>query len=87
MKADQSPLFRKTISPWYDTEASCVVVLIMMVMVLLFSLSGIGVVHSYPEYRSHLWVPLGLIGMSLFVILSTAIRLVRRKFSQRGDRL
>jgi len=87
MKADRSPLFRKTISPWYDTEASCVVVIILMVMIFLFSLCGIWVTRSDPEYHSHIWVPLGLILMSLYVILSTSIRLVRRKFSQRGDRL
>ena len=24
MRIDQNPLFRKTISPWYDSEAICV---------------------------------------------------------------
>jgi len=87
MKDDRSPLFRKTISPWYDTEASCIAVIILMVVVLLFSLCGIWVARSDPEYGSHLWLPLGLTVMCLYVIVSTTVRLIRRKFSHRGDRL
>jgi len=86
MKFDRSPLFRKTISPWYDSEAICALIITLMVMILMFSICGLWVVRSQPEYHSHLWVPLSLVIMCLYVILSISIRLMRR-FPRREDKL
>ena len=84
MRSDRSPLFRKTISPWYDSEALCFVAIVLMVMVLLFSACGLWVARENSEYYLHLWVPASLLLMCFYVILSISIRLVRR-FSRQGD--
>ena len=84
MRSDRNPLFRKTISPWYDSEMFCVVVIVLMVMVLLFSACGFWIARDNSDYNSHLWVPLSLLLMCLYVILSISIRLVRR-FPRQGD--
>jgi hypothetical protein len=84
MRPDRSPIFRKTISPWYDSEMFCAVVIGLMVMVLLFSACGLWIARDNTEYDSHLWVPASLLLMCLYVILSISIRLVRR-FPRRND--
>ena len=84
MRSNRSPLFRKTISPWYDSETLCVVIIVLMVLVLLFSACGLWIVRNNAEYRSHLWVPASLLLMCVYVILSISIRLSRR-FPRRGD--
>ena len=84
MRFDRSPLFRKTISPWYDTEMLCAVVLVLMVAVMVFSACGLWVAQNEPEYHAHGWVPASLLLMSLYVILSVSIRIGRR-FPRRGD--
>ena len=84
MRFERSPLFRKTISPWYDSETFCVVVILLMVVVSLFSVCGLWVAHNHSEYNPHLWVPASLLLMCLYVILSISIRLVRR-FSRQED--
>jgi uncharacterized membrane protein YfcA len=78
MRFDRSPLFRKTISPWYDTEMLCYVVLVLMVLVMIFGVCGLWVVQNEPEYHSHGWVPASLLLMSLYVIVSISVRLGRR---------
>lgn len=84
MRSDRSPLFRKTISPWYDSEAFCVVVILLMVVVSLFSLCGLWAAQDNLAYNSYLWVPVSLLLMCLYVIFSIAIRLARR-FSRQED--
>ena len=82
MRSDRNPLFRKTISPWYDSEALCVVVIVLMGMVLLFSSCGIWLVRENSEYHPHLWVLVSLLLMCLYTILSISVRLSRRFYRQ-----
>ncbi|MFC1876194.1 hypothetical protein ACFL2E_02805 [Thermodesulfobacteriota bacterium] len=84
MRFDQSPLFRKTISPWYDSETFCVAVILLMVLVSLFSACGLWIARDNSAYNPHLWVPASLLLMCLYVIFSISIRLVRR-FSRQED--
>ena len=79
MRAHQNPLFRKVIAPWYDSELACILVIIFMVPVLCFACLGMAVALDMPAYQGYLGVPLLLILMSLYVLLSTAIRLFMRK--------
>ena len=78
MRYDRGPLFRKTISPWYDSETFCAVVILLMVVVLLFSVCGIWAARDNSAYNPHLWVPVSLLLMCLYVILSISIRLTKR---------
>ena len=78
---DPKPVYRKVISPWYDSEAFCAAIILLMIVVSLFSLCGLWVARDNSEYNPHLWVPAGLLLMSLYVILSISIR-IRRRFSR-----
>jgi hypothetical protein len=84
MRSERSPLFRKTIAPWYDSEMFCVLVIVLMVVVLLFSAGGVWTARESSETISYLWVPTSLLLMCLYVILSISVRLVGRS-PKRGD--
>jgi hypothetical protein len=78
LRSSQNPLFRKVIRPWYDSETACYLVILLMLLVIAFSLAGIDVTREHPQYQRHVWVPVVLLILSLGVILSTIIRLIRR---------
>ncbi len=78
MRAGKTPLFRKAIVPWYDSDAVCYSVMALMTVVLFFSVFGVVAAGEVPEYRGNAWVPLLLLMMSLGVLISTVTRLVRR---------
>lgn len=78
MRYDQKPVHRRLIVPWYDTQAACYTVIAVMFAVFMFSLAGIGVASAYDEYHRHLWVPILLLVLSVGVLISTIIRLIRR---------
>ena len=78
MRLNDTPVFRKIIVPWYDSEAVCLLTILFMDTVFLFGMAGIAVVREIPEYHRHIWVPVILIVLSITVILSVAIRLIRR---------
>ena len=75
---EENPVFRKTVLPWYDSEAACLVMIIFMYLVFLFSATGIYVASENAVYRNFTWVPWLLSALSTVVIISTTIRLIRR---------
>jgi hypothetical protein len=87
MRLDQSsPVFRRTLVPWYDSEAACLLTLIFLFLVFLFGMAGISVANEVEEYRDHLWVPVLLVAMSAGVIVSITIRLINRYLIYRSER-
>ncbi len=78
MRIDQNPVFRKSIVPWYDSEAACIGVIVFMLIVFLFGVAGISVARETPEYNGFVWIAVLLVVMSGGVILSTTIRLIKR---------
>jgi hypothetical protein len=78
MRLSQNPLFRKEITPWYDSEVACSIVLLVMLLVVVFSLVGLSVARENPEFNQHAWVPFLLLVLSLAVIISTVVRLIQR---------
>jgi len=90
MPFDQKPLFRKVILPWYDTENACYTVIVFMLPVFLFGIAGILEASEKTEYNEYIWVPVLLIAMSTWVIVSTLIRLIKRyahQFSKQGPKI
>jgi len=86
----RNPMYRKVIVPWWDSEIACLLVIISMFVVFLFGMMGVSVVHGSLEYRPFVWeyrpfvwVPVLVIMLSAFVILSTTIRLIRRYLSEK----
>ena len=85
MRFRQNLLFRKAIVPWYDSEAACLLVILFLLVVFLFSLAGISVARGNIEYREHMWVAVLLAVLSGGVALSTTIRLIARYVGHRSS--
>lgn len=80
MRFNPNPVFRKAIVPWYDSETVCIAVIVFMFIVLLFGCAGIFVAREQLAYHKYTWAPLLLVILSGGVIVSTAIRLIRRYY-------
>ena len=76
MQLDQSPSFRRTIAPWYDSNTACWALIVFMVPVFLFALSGIGTAAVMAP--DHIWFPGILAFLSFFLILKVYLRLRQR---------
>lgn len=86
MQIDENPLFRRAIVPWYDSEAACLVTIILMESVFVFAVFGLSVVREIPEFQRYLWFPVVLMTLSSGVVLSITIRLFRRFVQRRKKR-
>jgi len=80
---DRQSASRKPIVPWYDSEAVCLVTLILMFLVFLFGYSGLTLIQEIPAYSDYSWVPVFLMTASGIIISSTTIRLIRRYVTRR----
>jgi hypothetical protein len=83
MQIDQNLVFRKAVVPWYDSDTACTITAACMVVVLLFAVHGIYLARQLSEYRGYQWVPMLLAALSLTVLVSTLIRLIVRRYSER----
>ena len=82
---DPKPVYRKVISPWYDAEPLCVWVIVLMLAVFLFACAGISVAGSHPFWSSSIWVPILLAGLSVWVLFTTSVRLIKRLMDRRSN--
>lgn len=71
------PIFRKVIYPFYDTETACSIIIIIMLLVFLFGITGIFVAQENAQYRAYIWVPILIVCLSLVVFLSELIRFIK----------
>ena len=78
MQLDQTPFFRKTITPWYDSNLACWILIAAMVPVFAFAIGGIIVARSVPGFTPHTWFPATLCGLSGFLALKVWLRLRAR---------
>jgi len=78
MQVDHSPVFRKAIVPWHDSDAACMVKAAIMILVLLFGIDGIKIARQFDAFNAYAWVPVLLSLMSLSLCVSNIIRLIRR---------
>ena len=85
MRLDPNPLFRKIITPWYDTPPVCWVLLLSMVVLVIFSITGILVAGYNPDYKGFVWVPVLLLLLSLFMVFVLVGRLVRHSNQQKEE--
>jgi hypothetical protein len=72
-------LFRRAFFPWYDTEPVMLLILAFAVVALLFSMAGVAAALDTPRYLAYVWVPYLLGGLSLVIIVTTFVRLFRRR--------
>ncbi len=78
MLIEKKLFFRKVIVPWYDSETACLIVIVFMFLVCLFGFAGISVARENVEYHKHIWIAVLLVVLSGVVVVSTAIRLIKR---------
>lgn len=75
---DETPVFRKVIVPWYDTDGACILTLVFLVAVFLFACCGLSVTWELPSPYPFIWVPIALMLLSATGVTSIFLRLVRR---------
>lgn len=85
MPADKNPVFRKAVIPWYNSTTAYILVVLCMLLVLLFAIAGIAVARENLTYRGYIWVPAVLLALSVAIIATTSIRLIKR-YSQKPNR-
>jgi len=78
MLLEESPVFKRTFVPWYDTTALCILTILFLDGVFLFSAAGVSVARMAPAFYHHIWVPVLLMVTSGGLMLSIVFRLVRR---------
>ncbi len=78
MGADENPLFRRAVAPWYDSWIACLITILLMAAVLLFAAAGLSVAWETPAFHGYAWVPAALMLTCAGIIASIAVRLVRR---------
>ena len=78
MKLDDSPFFRKAVTPWHDSDVFCMVVCVLSAAVFVFARIGLGFVQSREAYQPYGWIPLILMALSGIIFAANAIRLIFR---------
>ncbi len=77
MTIKPKPMFRKAIYPFYDSEKACIIIFIIMLLMLLFGIAGMSAASEDVQYAGYIWVPALLSILSLTVLISTSVRLIR----------
>ncbi|MDD2388596.1 MAG: hypothetical protein PHP23_02550 [Desulfobacterales bacterium] len=78
MRFKKSPVYRKIIFPWYESESFYLVLTGFMCLVVAFGLTGISVAREYDPCHRYLWLPVLLVVMSGSVLVSCLVRLIIR---------
>jgi len=90
MQFKRRPVYRKTIYPWYDSEAACIITILLAAVFLFFGIIGIRTALHDDEYRPYAWLPMIISALSIFIIISNLFRLTKklfRRFSEKGHRI
>ena len=82
MPSEKNPVFRKRVIPWYHSRMAYGITIAFLLLVFVFGLAGISVSREHEQYNSYIWVPALLVILSGGLIVSTAIRLIRRYVSK-----
>ena len=78
MPSKKDPVFRKAVIPWYRSGKMYICAIVFMLLVLLFGIAVMSVAQDIEAYNGYIWVPLLLVVMSAFMIITTLYRLIKR---------
>ncbi|MBF0467826.1 MAG: hypothetical protein HQK61_02920 [Desulfamplus sp.] len=78
MELDKSPFFRRIITPWYDSDPACWILISWALFVFVFALTGLGIAISTPLFDRYVWFPFMLASLTLVLIISVACRMIQR---------
>ena len=82
MPSEKSPVFRKPVIPWYQSKTAYSIMVVIMLVVFLVGLTGISVSREIEAYNGYLWIPAVLVILSLCLMITNIIRLIRRYTSK-----
>ena len=82
MQIEQSPIFRKSCAPWYDSNTACFIAAFAMAAIIFFGITGIGIAAVHPGGLWLICMPVLLVLLSAAVCASILVRLVRRKMAE-----
>ncbi|MBF0101751.1 MAG: hypothetical protein HQK77_12665 [Desulfobacterales bacterium] len=82
---ENTPVFRRMIIPWYDSQLLCLWLIIFMTFIFFFGLIGFHVSMEFYEFNHYFWIPLFLCIMSLWTVISISNRLIKRYFQQKKE--
>ncbi len=85
MPANKNPVFRKAVIPWYNSTTAYIIVALFMLLVFLFAAAGLAVARENASYHGFIWIPAVLLAMSVAIIATTTIRLIKR-YTQKPTR-
>jgi hypothetical protein len=78
MPREKTPVFRRAIIPWYDSDRVCWMVFGFTTVTAVFSAVGFFAALEEPAYQNYFWLPLLLLLLSAGVATSTVVRMFRR---------
>ncbi|MDY0362077.1 MAG: hypothetical protein RBR08_11535 [Desulforegulaceae bacterium] len=79
MKIEEKNFSGKINYPWYDSEGLCIFLIVFMVIVFFFGLSGIFAALN-TEYTSLvIKIPAALSLMSFYIVFSISMRIFKRR--------
>jgi hypothetical protein len=82
MKLYKNPLFRKVVTPWYDSNLFCLIISILAAHVFYFSTIGISVALEHHQYERYRWVPITLTFLSGILLVTNLFRILSRMVSR-----
>jgi len=78
MQLDKTLFFRKPITPWYDSNLACGILITLMIVVFAFAFIGMIVGYDNLNFVQHAWFPGLLAFLSLFLVIKIFLRLRKR---------
>jgi len=75
----QPQTHRKVIVPWYDSRKAIVFSILGLMIILAFGVAGIIVARENVQYKSFFGMPLCIVLMSGYVIISMVVRVFIRR--------
>ena len=82
MKLHKNPLFRKVVTPWYDSNLFCLMISIFAAHVFYFSTIGISIALEHHQYERYCWVPITLMFLSSILLVANVFRILSRMVSR-----
>ena len=77
MPEDNTPVFRKPITPWYHSKPAYIIVILVMLAVFFFGIAGLRVAREVAAYGDYIWVPILLMILSGGIVVTVTIRLIQ----------
>ena len=81
MDLDKTLFFRKPITPWYDSNFACWVMVIFCFIVFTFALVGIFIAAANPVFNKYLWFPYMLAFLNIILVVKVLLRMKTRNKS------